>query len=300
MAASKRRRAALTVRQLVEDYLAHQLTRPVTRVSTRHHLTPLLAMFGGWQARRVGARQIQDFLAAQREQGVMLTTATHRARLLRTVFFWSVETGRLQASPLAGMRLPRPKARRIEPPTRGEALRMYRVAAPHVRRVIVLGMAAGPRIGPSELFRLRWVDVDLSAGEMHMPNAAKGARDDSRLVPIRDDVLPLMRSWAREDATINCPWVIHWHGKPVRCIGHAWHQAREAAGIARRITPYSLRHAMPTEALEHGADVQAVAEVMGHADPTMLLRVYQHSRYRLRKKAVNAAPGLGIKIKKNE
>ena len=49
MAASKRRRAALTVRQLVEDYLAHQLTRPVTRVSTRHHLTPLLAMFGGWQ-----------------------------------------------------------------------------------------------------------------------------------------------------------------------------------------------------------------------------------------------------------
>ena len=51
---------------------------------------------------------------------------------------------------------------------------------------------------------------------------------------------------------------------------------------------------------QHGADVQAVAEVMGHADPTMLLRVYQHSRYRLRKKAVNAAPGLGIKIKKNE
>ena len=300
MAAIKRRRTALTVRQLAEDYLTHQLTRPVTQVSTRHHLAPLLAMFGGWQARRVGARQVQDFLAIQRDRGVMLTTATHRARLLRTVFAWGVETGRLQASLLAGMRLPRPKARRIKPPTRAEALRMYKVAAPHVRRVIVLGMAAGPRIGPSELFRLRWIDVDLAAAEMHMPNASKGAREDSRLVPIRDDVLPLMRLWAQEDASIGCPWVINWHGRQVRCIGHAWHQAREAAGIARRITPYSLRHAMPTEALEHGADVQAVAEVMGHADPTMLLRVYQHSRYRLRKKAVNAAPGLGIKIKKDE
>lgn len=51
---------------------------------------------------------------------------------------------------------------------------------------------------------------------------------------------------------------------------------------------------MSTEALEHNADVKAVAEVMGHADPTMLLRVYQHTRFRLRKKAVNAAPGLGI------
>ena len=51
---------------------------------------------------------------------------------------------------------------------------------------------------------------------------------------------------------------------------------------------------MPTEALEHGADVKAVAEVMGHADSTMLLRVYQHTRYRLKKKAANAAPGLRL------
>ena len=128
-----------------------------------------------------------------------------------------------------------------------------------------------------------------------MPNAHKGAREESRLVPVRDDVLPLLRQWAKADAALECPWVIHWQGRPVRCIGHAWHAARQAAGITRRITPYSLRHVMPTEALEHGADVKAVAEVMGHADPTMLLRVYQHTRYRLRKKAVNAAPGLGIR-----
>ena len=141
---------------------------------------------------------------------------------------------------------------------------------------------------------LTWGDVELNACYMRMPNAAKGSRDDSRIVPIRDDILPLLRAWKEEDEKQGCPWVIHWQGRPVRCIGHAWHQARKAAGITRRITPYSLRHAMPTEALEHGADVQAVAEVMGHADPTMLLRVYQHTRYRLRKKAVNAAPGLKL------
>jgi len=141
---------------------------------------------------------------------------------------------------------------------------------------------------------LTWGDVELEAGYMRMPNAAKGAKDDSRIVPIRDDILPLLREWREEDEKRACPWVIHWRGRPVRCIGHAWHQARKAAGITRRITPYSLRHAMPTEALEHGADVKAVAEVMGHADPTTLLRVYQHTRYRLKKKAVNAAPGLRL------
>ncbi len=283
----------VTARQLVEDYLEH-LTRDVTRTSTRHHLNQILAMFGGWQARRVGVAQVRAFLAAQRERGVMDSTAAHRVRLFRTVLTWATATGRLAASPLAGLRLHRPQARRIEPPTRAEAARMYRVAAPHVRRVIVLGMTAGPRIGPSELFRLAWDDVDLVAGTIRMPNAHKGAGADSRIVPVRDDIVPLLRRWAAEDAALGCPWVIHWQGKPVRCIGHAWHTARRAAGITRRITPYSLRHAMPTEALEHGADVKAVAEVMGHADPTMLLRVYQHTRFRLRKKAVNAAPGLGI------
>ena len=154
--ATKHKRATMTARQLAEDYLAHQITRDVTRTSTRHHLNQLLTLFGGWQARRVGAAQMQAFLAAQKERGVMATTAHHRVRLWRTVLAWAVETGRLPASPLAGFRLHRPRARRIDPPTRAEATRMYKMAAPHVRRVIVLGMAAGPRIGPSELFRLTW------------------------------------------------------------------------------------------------------------------------------------------------
>ena len=161
--ATKHKRATMTARQLAEDYLAHQITRDVTRTSTRYHLNQLLALFGGWQASRVDAAQMQEFLAAQRERGVMATTAHHHVRLWRTVLAWAVETGRLSAPPLAGFRLHRPRARRIDPPTRAEAARMYKMAAPHIRRVIVLGMAAGPRIGPSELFRLAWADVELAA-----------------------------------------------------------------------------------------------------------------------------------------
>lgn len=116
--ATKHKRATMTARQLAEDYLAHQITRDVTRTSTRHHLNQLLALFGGWQARRVGAAQMQEFLAAQKARGVMATTAHHRVRLWRTVLSWAVETGRLPASPLVGFRLHRPKARRIDPPTR--------------------------------------------------------------------------------------------------------------------------------------------------------------------------------------
>ena len=64
--ATKHKRATMTARQLAEDYLAHQITRDVTSTSTRHHLNQLLALFGGWQARRVGAAQMQEFLTVQR------------------------------------------------------------------------------------------------------------------------------------------------------------------------------------------------------------------------------------------
>ena len=58
MAENKKKRTAVTVRHLVEEYLVHQLTRPTTQISTRHHLATVLAMYGCWQARRVGTRQI--------------------------------------------------------------------------------------------------------------------------------------------------------------------------------------------------------------------------------------------------
>lgn len=79
--AKTHKRTTMTARQLAEDYLAHQITRDVTRTSTRHHLNQLLALYGGWQARRVGAAQMQAFLAAQKERGVMATTSHHRVRL---------------------------------------------------------------------------------------------------------------------------------------------------------------------------------------------------------------------------
>ena len=153
-------------------------------------------------------------------------------------------------------------------------------------------MATGARIGPSELFRLRWSDVDVGTGVIRMPNAHKGAGEESRDVPIRDDVLGLLRRWHEEDRQTGCAYVIAYKGRPVRSISSGWHNALRRAGIARRIRPYDLRHAFASLALVYGADIKCVAETMGHKNITMLLSVYQHTHFEQRRQAVNAAPGL--------
>ena len=212
--------------------------------------------------------------------------------ILRAALNWAVRNGLLATNPLRDLRLPRARARRIAPPTAREARAILDVAAPHVQRVIILGLCAGPRIGPSELFRLEWKDVDLAAAMLRMPSARKNHLEDGRDIPIRGDLLPILYAWWRHDSALGIRHVITWGGRPVRSICRAWHSALERAHINRRIRPYDLRHAFATYALAGSADIGSVASLMGHVDASMILNTYQHVQSAQKRAAVEAAPDI--------
>lgn len=291
---TRRRRASvasgrLTVAELLRLYFA-SLQNPQTRASVRYHADSLVSIFGSRKAHRLTLDDVDAWIEIERGRGCTQATINRRAGILRAAYNWGVRARHMTASPLTGLRLPKTRQRRLSPPSVQEARLIYDAAAPHVRRVVVLGMATGARIGPSELFRLRWSDIDIDGGVIRMPNANKGAQAESRDVPIRDDIRDLLRQWREEDA--GTPWVIAYRNRQVKSISKAWHGALKRAGIERRINPYLLRHAFASLALAHGADLKCIAEAMGHADARMLLSVYQHTLFEQRRAAVNAAPGL--------
>ena len=51
---------------------------------------------------------------------------------------------------------------------------------------------------------------------------------------------------------------------------------RLATSMVPRYSLYALRHSFATQALERGIDSVTVAVLMGHSDPSMLAKVYQH------------------------
>ena len=287
------RPASLTIAEVLDRYL-DSLGNPSTRAASAYHLRLFADIYGQRKAHCLTLEDVGAFLTLQQQRGVSKSTACRRMGIVRAAYHWAARWGLLPTNPLAGLQLASPAPQTPDPPTAREARMLYATAAPHVQRVIALGMATGARIGPSELFRLRWTDIDTRGAVLRMPNAAKGARAEAREVPLRQDVLRLLRRWEAEDAALGCPWVIHYRGRPVRSISRAWHNTLRRAGIERRIRPYDLRHAFASRALDHDADLKCVAEVMGHANEKMIVRFYRHTSAKQRRKAVNAAPSLGL------
>jgi site-specific recombinase XerD len=54
------------------------------------------------------------------------------------------------------------------------------------------------------------------------------------------------------------------------------HDLGERAGIGKRVYPHLFRHSFATEALHRGVNPVTLAEILGHKDLTMILRVYSH------------------------
>lgn len=270
------RKSGITVEELIRLYLAGGGLSPLTRKQNSYHLRPIVALFGTRKAACLSAGDMAFFNQQQQLLGLCQTTINRRVNILKAALNWGLRTGVLRGHGLTAYRAPTARTRRIQPPTPDELRAIHAHAATHIRRVLMFGTYCGPRIGPSELFRLRWDCVDFSLKIIYMPNANKGAREESREIPIRRDFLHVLRDWAREDAERGCAYCIHWRGRPVRCIRNGWCAALRRAGIERRLTPYSLRHAYATYSLRGGAKIKALAKVMGHANETMILKTYQH------------------------
>jgi len=62
----------------------------------------------------------------------------------------------------------------------------------------------------------------------------------------------------------------------LRCEAKRKLTNKRAAQLAPRYSLYALRHSWATNALQRGVDPLTVAILMGHEDPSMLAKVYQH------------------------
>lgn len=251
----------------------------------------VLRVFPGIPLHELSAGDLKTLKEHLMRSGLKGTTIKKTFSVLRAVLQWSVDEKMMEVVPPFPT-LPKADYEKFVPPTQEELAAMLPNAPEHVRRVILLGAQCGMRVGPSELFRLQWKHVDIQNQVIHVPSAEKNVHEQWRDVPIRNDLLPLMLRWLKDDSEKSVEWVIHFAGRPVESIKRAWEATLRRAGITRKIRPYDLRHAFATEALAAGVDIGTVAKLMGHRSPTMILEHYQYVMNRQKRAAVESLPSI--------
>ena len=278
----------IALEPLVMLYLRERNLKTENLYEAVCHARPVFAVIGRVAVTELTKDDMRRAVSALKLAGNKQNTINRRIGIIKAALNWAAgdDVGLISLHPMGMFKCPRGEDERIAPPTRAEVDAILAAAPEHVRRVVVLGLALGVRVGESEMFGIKWEDIDLARSTVRVWAADKNHKRPWRDLHLRADLVPLLRTW-RDDGTSH---PIHYKGKPVGHIKRAWSSTLARAGITRRIRPYDLRHAFATYALDAGADPKAVSEVMGHADMSMIHKHYQHVLERQREDVMNKAP----------
>jgi integrase/recombinase XerD len=262
------------LRQLMLDELERRNYSPNTVRSYLHAVEEFARHFGR-SPEQLGPDHVREYqVHLFRDRKLSARTIAGQTAALRFLF---VKTLRRPYLPDA---LPFPKHSRRLPTvlSQDEVARLIDATGNLMHRAMVMTLyATGVR--RAELCRLKVADIDSERMVLHI-HEGKGGRD--RDVPLSPKLLDTLREywrWMKPKTYLFPGMENNWRADVPVTTKVAWiavTEAAKAAGIARRVSPHTLRHSYATHLLEAGADLRTIQVLLGHAklaDTTVYLHL---------------------------
>ena len=274
---------------LIEKFLEAMWFEKGLAEHTRAAYRSDLEHFNGWLSERgvlleqVGREAILDHLAWRLNQGYKARSTARLLSGLRGFYRFLLREQLISRDPTLQVEMP--QLGRPLPKSLSEADVEALLAAPELddpiglrdRAMLEVLYACGLRV--SELIGLTLEQVNLRQGVLRV--FGKGSKE--RLVPLGEEAISWIERYSREAR----PFLLD--GKPSDVLFPSlrgeqmtrqtfWyrikHQAK-VAGIAKSLSPHTLRHAFATHLLNHGADLRVVQMLLGHSDLSTT-QIYTH------------------------
>jgi integrase/recombinase XerC len=234
--------------------------------------------------------RMRGFIAAEHRAGLSPKSLQRLLSSCRSLFRQLTREGLLTHDPLAGVRGPKVHRKLPEVLDVDEATALVEGEGDDAlnlrdRAMLELFYSSGLRL--SELTGLRWLDLDLDAGEVRV--LGKGRK--TRIVPVGRHAIAALRALAEaEGREADSPV---FRGRNGAAVSPRTVQARMKTlalrqGFAKRVHPHLLRHTFASHMLESSGDLRAVQELLGHAD-IATTQIYTHLDFQHLAKVYDAA-----------
>lgn len=233
----------------------------------------------------------------------------HLHRCLHTAFDRAVKWRLIAINPVDGVDAPYVPKREAGFLLPDEAARLLdAIRGSEYELPILVGLYGGLR--PSEYLALRWDDLDQTHRQLRIAQSVQRVRNDRvtewdgvqiagfrfgptkthrsmRPVGVPAELLAPLLEWKRVQARRRLQAGPAWHdlrlvftdsaGRPLdgQRVRRFFDRALAQAGLRRRQL-YSLRHTMATLMLLRRESVRLVAERLGHANETLVIKTYGH------------------------
>ncbi len=221
--------------------------------------------------------------------GTRASTAARRLSGLRRFYRFLLREGIIAEDPT--LRIDSPNQPKRLPDTLSEQDVEQLLAEPdptvpiELRDRAMLEILYGCGLRVSELVNLAVDQVNLRQGVVRIT----GKGDKERLVPMGEEALDWLSRYMREargELLRQRPADALFPGNRAQAMTRQtfWHRIKlyaRRAGINKKLSPHTLRHAFATHLLNHGADLRVVQMLLGHADLSTT-QIYTHvARQRL-------------------
>lgn len=218
------------------------------------------------------------------------TVGTVAAILWKTckAAYWMEELG---SDPTKGVTLPPLKERRINYLDAEGRRKLFAELAKDSKFFLPVMIAFYTGMRAGEICALKWEDVDLDIGRIHVKRSVKKYKNDdgeivlevsstktykSRTIPIVSQLRELLIDQLGEHGSDYDGYVVK--DRDPLLFGTSflkWSRRHEVMGVQGKcITMHGLRHTFATMCVQSKMDVKSLSSILGHASAAMTLDVY--------------------------
>lgn len=277
------RAGKVTVATLAEHWMAAVAPPSLTEATYERYRssvsTHVIPAFGSVPVAQIRPSDVRAWVAELSRQGLSSSSVRQAAQRLAQILDTAVADDRIRRNPARGIKLPsQPAPRKHRYLTDEQLLHLARVsrAPEHILTLGYTGMRFSESIA-LDIANLDFRHHRIGVYGSYTQVGSKVVRGDTkthrnREIPMPEPLADMLAAFVkgRHGLVFTSP-----DGKVIRLANwrnRVWEPA--IADTSWSITPHDLRHTAASIAVDSGANIMAVATMLGHEDPSVTLHDY--------------------------